>query len=122
MSAFIATRRDQPFQWGTHDCCQFARGAITAITGSDPMPDIEIYATAAAAARILRRHGGIEHLPIEAGLSEIHLPLAQRGDLVSYDAGRRIALGICIGRDSVFAAPAGLAFAATMRCRCAWRV
>lgn len=83
------------------------------MTGQDPLPGIESYSSALGAIRVLRRHGGIENLPVEAGFREVRGPCAKRGDIVSIPAGRGTALGICLGRDSAFAGKEGLVFLRT---------
>jgi hypothetical protein len=122
LHAILEQRRCTPFAWGSHDCCQFARRAIEAMTGTDPLPGVPQYATAREAILILRILGGIEALPDQAGLGEVRLSLAGRGDLMSCQTGRHIALGICIGRQAAFAGKAGLVYWPTMSCRKAWKV
>jgi hypothetical protein len=95
---------------------------VIAETGADPLPEIGSYDDARGAAKILRKYRGIERLPAAAGFEEIPLNLAQRGDLVSILDGRRLALGISLGRDAVFAGTCGLTFPPTLQCRRAWRV
>ena len=37
---YLASVRDKPFEWGVHDCVQFARGAAEAQTGAGfPLPE-----------------------------------------------------------------------------------
>ena len=52
---------DEPFAYGSHDCCQFVRRVATAVTGHDPAPCME-YASAREACEIIRSHGGLEGL------------------------------------------------------------
>ena len=122
LAAFVAQRQCTPFAWGLQDCCQFARRAIEAMTGADPLPDVPVYTTVREAVRILRDLGGIEALPDRAGFAEVRLTLAGRGDLMSCQTGRHLALGICLGRHSAFAGKSGLTYLPTLSCRRAWRV
>lgn len=79
-AAYIAQHRSTPFAWGAHDCVLFAAGDVQAITGQWPLsmqwPD------AAAAARLLRRLGGLESA-VDGVLPRLSSPaLAQRGDIL----------------------------------------
>lgn len=79
-AAYIARHRGTPFAWGVHDCVLFAAGNVQAITGQWPLsmqwPD------AAAAARLLRRLGGLESA-VDGVLPRLSSPaLAQRGDIL----------------------------------------
>lgn len=96
--AYIAQRRRMPFAWGTHDCCQFARRAVEAITGEDPAAGLDLleYTDAAGAAAYLAEHP-IESIPAAAGLQEIPVLRAQRGDIVLMPSGEHLVLGVCLG-------------------------
>lgn len=98
LSAYIAQRRRTPFAWGTHDCAQFARGAIEAMTGSDPAAAMELptYTTALGAARWLKTHP-VESIPLAAGLAAVSPRKAQRGDIVLIQNAGRPILGVCLG-------------------------
>jgi hypothetical protein len=122
LTAFVAQRRCTIFAWGMQDCCQFARRAIEAMTGADPLPEVQAYSTAREAIRMLRDLGGIEALPDRAGFGEVRLTMAGRGDIVSCQTGHHLALGICLGRDAAFAGKAGLVYLPTLSCRKAWKV
>lgn len=123
---YLLARHATPFEWGKHDCCQFARGNALAITGRDVACGLGIrpYKTANGALRQLQRVGGIEQLPVRAGLTEVPLAYAQRGDLAlgMFGFDGRGALGVVVGDKVAFAGPAGLEFRALLECRKAWRI
>lgn len=123
-NALFARHRRTAFAWGVHDCCQLARQNITALCGADPAADWKIpgYSTAEGAAAALDQLGGIEALPIRAGLKEIAIGFAGRGDLALDEIEGRPTLGVVAGRDTAFAGKEGLVFRPTRSCLRAWRV
>lgn len=125
-AAYLQQRHCMSFAWGVHDCCQFARGDIIAITGRDPAASLKLrpYKTARGALGQLRRLGGVEAIPARLGLHEIALTYAQRGDLASGEVGSRaeVALGVVTGDKVAFACPEGLEFRPVTECRRAWRI
>lgn len=125
LAALVEARRAAPFAWGVHDCCQFARTAVIAVRGTDPVAAIKLgrYKTAAGARRQLLRLGGVLALPERCGLVPVPLSQAQRGDLVvgtGLDGGD--ALGVCLGERAAFPGLHGLVFPFLHSCRAAWRV
>ncbi len=50
------------FEWGTWDCCQFARICVQQITGEDFGEAIPSYDSEAGAAAIIKDFGGIEEM------------------------------------------------------------
>jgi hypothetical protein len=129
LSAYLDARAQEPFTWGTHDCCLFAAGAIEAITGTHPAPHmVGAYDSALGA----RDHGirpsptdpfGVLGWPAAVGLYEIPVTLAWRGDVVAVRAERsHLALGVMVG--DLVAAPGatGLAYLPRGRALAAWRV
>lgn len=84
LAAYLAAMRPHRFAWGTHDCVQFAAGAIAATTGRQVLR--WQWASMADAARLLRQLGP---LPVAVGsvLPALATPaLAQRGDVVLVQA------------------------------------
>jgi hypothetical protein len=133
---FIESRRHSPFAWGKMDCCLFACDGVLAQTGLDPAACLYRgqYHDALGAARLVRKHGGIEALAAKvcAGLGFVEVPvrLAQRGDIVAI-AGEALgedvpylgaALGLCTGPAAAFTGAAGLVFYPLKSCHRAWRV
>lgn len=61
--AFLESRRQAAFSWGTNDCCLFCADAVMAMTGEDPASALRgSYADEAGALAILAEHGGIDGL------------------------------------------------------------
>lgn len=94
--AFLSSRRDTPFAWGTNDCALFAADAIEAITGTDIASDFrgKYSDQAGAFATVKAVCGGSTVADAAAycaekhGLEEWKYPLmAQRGDLVVVENG-----------------------------------
>ncbi len=50
----------RPFEWGPCDCCSAACAVFHALWGIDPMAPFRGYRGALSAARLMRRHGGLE--------------------------------------------------------------
>lgn len=97
LAAYLAD--DRPFAWGGRDCCTFAAGAVEAMTGADPAAALRgRYRTEQGAARLLKRHGGLEALAArlarEHGLRDVPHAFAGRGDVVLIETGQGPALGV----------------------------
>jgi hypothetical protein len=144
LERFFRERRDQPFAWGTNDCCIFPADAILAITGTDIAEDWfrkdgrARYVDEASAFALIKSVTGGETVADAAawcaekfGLVEWldkagkPAPLfAQRGDLVVLeDAGRMIAgvVGLT-GKHVVSVGEAGLKRLPLSAVQRAWRV
>lgn len=136
---FIEARRPQLFAWGRQDCCLFACDGILAQTGLDPAAGLfrGQYRDALGAARLVRKHGGVEAIAASVcaahGWPELPTPrLAQRGDVVLiYTADdktpvrrptERVALGLCLGDHAVVPGPVGLEKIPIRDCAKAWRI
>lgn len=57
LAEYLCRAGQEPFAWGTHDCCCFAAGAVEAMTGRDAMKGFRGYRTRRGAARVLRTRG-----------------------------------------------------------------
>lgn len=95
LAAYLEPLRLRPFEWGEHDCCLFAAGAVLAMTDIDPMPEFRgRYTTAQGAARALMKIGaGTLEATVDGKFEAVPASLAQRGDIVMSDG----LLGICFG-------------------------
>jgi len=95
LAAYLEPLRLRAFEWGVHDCCTFAAGAVAAMTDVDPMPEFrDRYSTAQGSARALKRFGrGTLAATLDAKFEAVPASLAQRGDIVMSDG----LLGICWG-------------------------
>lgn len=82
LSAYIASVRDLPLTWGSHDCGLFFAGAVLAMTGFDPgEPFRGKYTTELGAAKTLMKFGAGDLEKTLDGLFEpIPAGFAQRGD------------------------------------------
>lgn len=109
------------FEWGKTDCCMFSVGAVKAITGIDHGVDYQ-YNTEAGAAKVLLRHGGVEEIATKH-LGASKLPsLARRGDIISFESGNGMALGVCIGVKIVAMQESGLTYFSMSKAIKAWSV
>ena len=85
-----------PFEWGANDCCLFAANGVFAMTGEDYAKPYRGYKTAKGALGKLKDIG-VDGVATKA-LGEPKPPtLAKRGDVVSFESGDGLALGLCIG-------------------------
>jgi hypothetical protein len=128
---FIESRRAVPFAWGRHDCCLFACDGILSQTGLDPAAGLYRgkYRDALGAARLVRKHGGVEAIAAKVcaawGWPELATArLAQRGDVVLMDIndGMKCALGLVVGGEAAFPGPEGLLMYPLRECRRAWAI
>ena len=110
-----------PFEWGKTDCCMFTGGAVHVMTGQHFGEGYQ-YRTAAGAAKALARHGGVSAIATKYLGAPKSIKLAQRGDVVSFDAGEGIALGICVGDKIAAMQKGGLIFLPLSAAIKAWSV
>lgn len=121
LDAYVESRREEPFAFGSHDCCQFAAGAVESITGENPA-DRWHYADETEALQLLELHGGVEGLVTIALGEPVHPSRAHRGDVVTGDFPSGTAAGICLGNECVFPSALGLVFWPRSVAVKAWRV
>lgn len=121
---FIESRRKTTFTWGSNDCCLFAANAVRLLTGQDFAADLRgTYKTKLGAARVLKKHGGIEDIMAKTELPEQAIDYAQRGDVVQFGEGNKATLGVCIGTAAAFVSSIdGLVLCPLNLCTRAWRV
>lgn len=100
---FLLSRARMPFAWGTNDCAMFAADGIQAITGTDIAEAFRgKYADEASALAAIRGVAGGATIADAAawcaaqhGLPEwAHPLLAQRGDLVVFEAAGQLQSGL----------------------------
>lgn len=125
----VESWRDRVFAWGSADCACFVCHCIEATTGVDLFAEVRgRYDDPVSAVDAIRGVAGSEALTVEDAASFYLGPplvsplLAQRGDVVSVSTAGGPALGICIGRDAVYAAPAGITTVGMPDWLRAWRV
>ena len=121
LDAYVESRRLEPFAFGSHDCCQFAAGAVEAITGENPA-DRWHYADETEALQLLDLHGGVEGLVTIALGDPVHPSRAHRGDVVLAEFETGATAGICLGNECVFPVELGLRFVPRTAALKAWRV
>lgn len=99
LSAFVNERRSLPYAYGTNDCGSFVVDGIHALTGTLLVPVENRPTTRIGAARFLIPYGGSVETWMDA-LLDARLPtpkLAQRGDIVSFEAAGEFHLALVIG-------------------------
>lgn len=106
LSDYIASKRDEPFQYGVNDCCMFAAGAVEAMTGENPMEEfVGSYKTIAGSVRALKTIGeGTLEATIDGKFDEVEIGRAQRGDLAFFDGS----VGVVLGGFAYFVTDEGL--------------
>jgi len=97
LAACLAERRARAFEWGKHDCCLFVCDAVQAMTGRDPAADVRGYRTERAAARIVKKLGGMRAIGGSRFGEEILPALAQTGDVGLVVVEGRESLALCSG-------------------------
>jgi hypothetical protein len=110
-----------PFEWGTNDCCLFAANAVLAMTGDDYAKPYRGYKTAKGALSRLKGIGvaGVASQALGAPKAAV---FAKRGDVVSFDSGDAIALGVCIGAKIAAVGQDGLVMLPMSQAIQAWSV
>lgn len=103
LDAFIESRRETPFAYGSHDCCQFAAGAVDAQTGRNPASDWH-YTNEIGARRLMAKWGGVAGLVTAALGDPVEPACAGRGDIVLADLDDGPTVGVCLGRLCAFPA------------------
>jgi hypothetical protein len=122
LAQFIEQRREQPFAWGSNDCCIFAADWVQLCTGVDYAKAWRgRYSSGLGAVRVLDEAGGVEALVDLLGLQRVAPQLAGRGDIVAQEAGHGITLGICLGATTVYVAKSGLIFGSLQSVESAWK-
>lgn len=117
----VAAASSRAFEWGRHDCLQFAARCVAVITGEDRAARFGEYTDERGAARLLAAHGGVAGI-LNAELGESVPPLlARRGDVVLAQIEGRATAGICLGPVCAFAGD-GVVYRPLTSVERAWRV
>lgn len=134
LDAYLMERATAPFVFGEHDCCQFARGAVEAMTGINVMASVPAYKTAKRAAAVQAKLGAglgdaVAAVLEPQGFEPIAPLMAQRGDFVVGhvvgETGTVIEAAGIVGLDGVTAYFAGdkqLVKVPLKDCFRAWRI
>lgn len=88
---------NEPFAWGTNDCCMFAVRCVEVITGVDHGKKYRGYKTGLGAMKRLNKYGGVEGIAIACLGEPKSIKLAKRGDVVMHNISDGLSLGICLG-------------------------
>lgn len=106
LSEYIGAKRDEPFAYGSNDCCYFCFGAIEAITGQDCMAEFRgQYDTEFGSLRALKEIGqGDLESTMDAKFPVIPIGLAGRGDIAFFDNS----IGVVMGSFAWFVSDDGL--------------
>lgn len=122
----LEAARAVPYELGSHDCFRVACQVLEALTGVERWSEFQgKYATAREARRLIARHGRSFEAAFDGFFGAANVPVryAQRGDIVALaDAAGEKHLGVCLGAESAFLAPEGLARVPTLSCLCAWKL
>lgn len=125
LDIYLATVKDASFEYGKMDCGIFVSGWAKIVTGTDGHAALGAWSDEAAAEALLQQKSTVEF--IDTFLQRKALPSARVGDIVALkeDAFGVAALGICLGRRSVFLRPpgqTGYGFVNTKDCSVAWEI
>lgn len=122
LSAFLAARRDAPFEWGSNDCCLFAADAVQAMTGSDHAAELRGYGSALEAARLIEARGGLERIASDALGEPVAPVFASVGDVVLIENEGRDLLALCNGTTALAPGELGMAVLSMDAAKATWRV
>lgn len=124
LAAYLEPLRERPFEFGRHDCCTFASGAVQAMTGVDPMAEFRgRYTTSRGAAIALGRIGaGTLEKTMDGKLERVAPGFAQRGDVAMIDGALVIAFGPVAIMVGVVGGHQGLIRREMAEATVAWRV
>jgi hypothetical protein len=121
LSAWLEACAGVPFEYGRHDCCLFAAGAVQAMTGADfGKPFRGKYKTEAGALKALKRRGfdSIEGPFTQALGAPVAVLMAGRGDIVSNGAN----IGVMWAGAALFVGESGLETVPVAELQRAWSV
>ena len=126
LSARIHACMNEPFVWGSHDCCLFAMDCVLAMTGRDLAAPYRGYVSQRQALRMLKNHGGIvgiaEAVARQYAIPEISPVMAGRGDICLFDSGHGDTLGVCAGTSIIAPGLKGLVGTPAREAARAWRI
>ena len=121
--AFIKERQTMPFKWGVNDCAVFAADCVQALTGVDvALPELRTHTSELQAARLLKKHGGVQGIATAAMGQSVNVLQANVGDVVLTESEGRDMLAICNGGTCIAPGPLGLVHLGMDSARLCWRV
>ncbi len=106
LSAYLISKKNEPFKYGVNDCCLFAAGAVEAITGENPIPEfIGAYDSLKTSIKARKTIGaGTVEKSMDAKFNAIAIGYAQTGDLAFHDGS----IGVIVDADALFVSDDGL--------------
>ena len=106
LSDYIASKLNEPFEYGVNDCSLFSAGAVEAMTEEDPMPEFRgKYDSLLTSVRVIQDAGFADlEAVIDSKFPEVPIGFAKRGDLAFHDGS----VGVIIGNEAVFVSDDGL--------------
>ena len=123
LSGALESARNQPFQWGAHDCALFAADCVLAMTDRDFAAEFRgTYDSKDSAAAVLARESLEQIATRFLGERLASVNLAQRGDVMHRVQGEVPALGICIGDQAIFLGLRAFLWVPVQECSAAWHV
>lgn len=116
--------RNRPFEWGVSDCAQMAIATAVAISGENPLPDLQPYSTGPGALLAMQALGGTTMQDVmDQRFARVALLGASRGDWVlRTSSGVDGALGVVLGRHAAFMGQGGVVLLPAGQASRAWRV
>lgn len=104
LAAAFETARATPFAYGTHDCALFIARCVDAMTDGTLIAQIAeafTYGTEEEAAALISAAGGLEALATQFLGYPSPRNLCRRGDVMLYDHGNGMGLGIHDGQQII---------------------
>lgn len=125
LSDVVEARRSAPFDWGSNCCVGFAREAVLAMTGTDPLAGLA-WSSEAEAEALLQQLGGLQAAAEQqlAAIGAVPCPpgLLQRGDVVLMMLGNQPTVGIWLGDCCAAPRADSLAFVPRPEIIAAWAI
>lgn len=129
---FLISKADSTFAWGTNDCCSMACEWIRLSTGTDVYADFRgQYTTKLGAYKAIKavtsgtdEEAAAEYVTAKFDMPEVPVLMAQRGDVVLFDApeGKRLGIVSLFPSRALFLTETGIAYERTADCKRAWKV
>lgn len=122
MFTVFDAHKDAVFEWAVNDCCLLAARVVDAMTDSTHEATVKsMYSTELEAKKLLASRG-LEAMVNEVLGIEAIVARPGRGDLVLYDSGDSLSLGVWDGRSIVGLTDKGLAFSPRADVIKVWKV
>ena len=123
LSDFLDAERS--FDWVSCNCVLFTADAVKVQTGVDYAKEYRHLTTKSGMLKKLKRDYdcNVSDAATDKLGEPISITMAKRGDVVCADLGIALALGVCLGKTSVFMAEGqGHVYVPTLKCDKAWSI